>query len=155
MIIAAGGYGEAGGVKPQQADYYPVPAAVEFWRDRLPRENSAAAFQQGRSQNSPDYLPVLTGGEVHAYTLHHLLNQRLVVPVPDLLLLGLAGLLGRSLADRVGKRKGRWAIGLTAATLLYGLIGLQLFISASVLLPWLLPSSLVWLTVLPRLKKAV
>jgi hypothetical protein len=154
VIVAAGGYGEAGGVKPQQVDYYPVPAAVEFWRDRLPLGNGAASFAQGRSQNSPNYLPVLTGGEVHAYTLHHVLNQRLVVPIPDLLLLGLAGVLGRVLSDRVGQRKGRWVLGLTAATGVYGLVGLQLFISAAVLLPWLLPSSLVWLMVCPRLKKS-
>ena len=155
VIIAAGGYTEAGGVKPQQVDYYSVPPAVEFWRDRLPRDNGAATFRQGRSQNTPDYLPVLTGGEIHAYSLHHLLHQRLVVPVPDLLLLGLAGLLGRGLADRVGKRKRPWAIGLALATGLYGFASLQLFVSASVLLPWLLPSSLVWLLLLPRLKKEV
>jgi hypothetical protein len=45
-----------------------------------------------------------TGGESLAYTIHHLLNQRLVVPIPDVWMILIAALLGKSLCFTCLKR---------------------------------------------------
>jgi hypothetical protein len=42
---------------------------------------------------------------------------------------------------------------LAGGTLLYGLLGLQLYISAAVLLPWLLPSAMAWVYVFSVFKR--
>jgi hypothetical protein len=162
VIIASGGYEEAGGIIEGQVDYYDVPAAVQYWRNHLPSQNNAAMFPNGNSANSPTYLPVFTGGEIHSYSVHHLLNQRLVVPVPDVWMVGLAGLLGKSIVLRL-KRQQRlqWTrrrqiqsiSGFATATILYSLISLQLYISAAILLPGLLPLSTFWVYILPTLRK--
>jgi hypothetical protein len=42
---------------------------------------------------------------------------------------------------------------LVGATALYGVISLQVFISAAILLPWLFPSMVYWLYILPLCRK--
>ena len=56
------------------------------------------------------------------------LTRRLVFPIPDL-----------------------WMIGVAATTALYGLAGLQLYISAAILLLWLLPSAILCAYICPKL----
>ncbi len=150
VMIAPGGYGEAG-VSKADEDNFPVPAAVSYWRDR---------------QNPPDQRQVFPGGEAHAYMIEHLLTQRLVVPIPDLWLVGVAALLGKATAlaleKGTGKRqkekgtiglfllsseKGRWLLLPTCATAIYGLTSLQLYITAAMLLPWSLPVATFWIYV--------
>ncbi|MEW6495080.1 MAG: hypothetical protein AB1589_21565 [Cyanobacteriota bacterium] len=150
VMIAAGGYGEAGASKPGE-DNFPVPSAVRFWRSQ---------------ENPPDERRMLPGGEAHAYMIHHLLNQRLVVPIPDLWLIGVAAFLGKGvvliLENEKGERKkgkgkhllflfpsgsGKWVL-LSGATAIYGLASLQLYITASVLLPVLMPVATFWTYIL-------
>ncbi len=147
VMIAPGGYGEAGVSKPDE-DNFPVPAAVSYWRDR---------------QNPPDQRQVFPGGEAHAYMIQHFLSQRLVVPIPDLWVVGVAALLGKATAlaleKRPGKRekekgkimlfllsseRGKWLLLPTCATAIYGLASLQLYITAAMLLPWSLPVATFW-----------
>jgi hypothetical protein len=109
---------------------------------------------------------MFSGGEAHAYMIHHLLNQRVVVPVPDLWLIGVAALLGKGtallLAQEKGKRKnakgkqmllllpsrsGTWVL-LGGATAIYGLVSLQMYITAAILLPLLMPTATFWTYVL-------
>ena len=113
ILISSGGYGET-------LDQFPAPAAIQFWRSQSsdPRDYSSP----GRP---------LTRGEVQAYLIHQHLNQRLVVPIPDIWAIiviwgGLTLLLS-------GKRvRGiYWGAG----CLLYTGVSLQLYISASVILP--------------------
>jgi len=88
--------------------------------------------------------------------IHHLLTQRLVIPIPTLWLIGVAGLLGKgaTLVWRKNDRgRQRWTIGLVSATALYGLVGLQSYISAGILLPWLLPSAAFWIYVWPTIRR--
>ena len=92
VMIAAGGYAEAGASKAGE-DNFPVPAAVDYWRSN-PSESTP-----------PNMRGVFPGGEAHAYMIHHLLNQRLVVPIPDLWLVGLAALLGKGTALALEKGK--------------------------------------------------
>jgi hypothetical protein len=120
-----------------------------------------------RSQeDSPDLRQVFPGGEAHAYMINHFLTQRLVLPIPDLWLVGVAVLLGKGTAlvlenakgeSKKGKRKirlfllpsgsGKWVL-LAGATGIYGLASLQLYITAAVLLPWSLPVGAFWTYVL-------
>ena len=156
VMIVPGGYEEAG-VSKEGEDNFPVPAAVRFWRSQ---------------RHPPDGRLVLPGGEVHAYMLHHFLNQRLVAPIPDLWLVGVAALLGKGTALALekakrareqGKRKqllfllasekDNCLLLLGSATAVYGVVSLQLYITAAVLLPWFLPTATFWSFVLLALFK--
>lgn len=134
VIIAAGGYSEAGIFAGQ--DSYRLPAAVRHWR-----------FWQSRHSEG---LDTITGGEIHAYMVQAFLQNRLVVPVPDLWMIGLAALLGKGLTlRRFDRLNWRWLVGGTTA---YGLLSLQIYISAAILLPILLPVLTFWTYTLPNLK---
>lgn len=125
-IVAPGGY-ERAGLKGRGGDNYTMPLAVAFWRD-WPEEP-------------------FTGGEAHAYMLHHLLNRHLVVPIPDFWMLLLAAVVGKGITLVLlehPRQRQRWLLGLAGATAAYGLLGLQIYISVGVLIPWFLPSVLVW-----------
>jgi hypothetical protein len=95
--------------------------------------------------------------------IQHFLSQRLVVPIPDLWVVGVAALLGKATAlaleKRPGKRekekgkimlfllsseRGKWLLLPTCATAIYGLASLQLYITAAMLLPWSLPVATFW-----------
>lgn len=138
VVIAAGGYEEAG-LLPEQ-DNKVLPAAVRHWR----------FWQENRS--AP--LDIITGGEVHAYMLHHFLTQRLVVPIPDLWMIGVAALCGKitvlALQNRsIHRRQGM--VLLAGATAAYGALSLQAYVSAAILFPWLLPSVIFWIYAFPVL----
>ncbi|MBD1858023.1 MULTISPECIES: CHASE2 domain-containing protein [Leptolyngbya] len=91
----------------------------------------------------------LTGGESLAYMTHHWMHQHLVIPIPDLWMVGVAVIFGKTLSLIISRRSRRWTqvTRLQVSAALVGLIGvyslivLQVYISALVLLPWLLPSS--------------
>ena len=128
IIIAPGGYDEAGITLGQ--DNFAIPLAMTYWRERLGLNDlSSGKF---------------TGSEAHGYMIHHLLTQRLVIPIPDLWAIVLAGFLAKGVILQLGKfsphRQKLLKLGLTSATGIYGLVGLQLYITAEILLPWLLPS---------------
>lgn len=139
VIIAPGGYSDKLG-DPLQGDNFLLPASVSYWRTQ---------------QVPPDPRQIFTGGEIHAYMLHHFLNQRLVIPIPDLWAIGLVALLGKGTAlaleqQRYSQQRRQWYLMLIGATAAYGLISLQLYISAALLLPWLLPSMTFWTYALPH-----
>jgi hypothetical protein len=132
VIIAPGGYGEAGMSKDGE-DNFDLPPALELWRHLENPEN----------QNQ-----VLTGGEIHAYKVHHLLNNRIVVPIPDLWMILMAILLGKTLyyIIQINPRiKLQILIVSGALTAAYGVISLQIYLSSiAVILPWFLPSLTIW-----------
>jgi hypothetical protein len=139
-IIAPGGYSDKLGA-PLESDNFLLPSGVSYWRSR---------------QNPPDPRQLLTGGEIHAYMAHHFLTQRQVVPIPDLWMIGVAILLGKGSALALSQqpsqqRRWLWWAVLTSTTAVYGLVSLQIYISAAVLFPWLLPSVTVWTYALPTL----
>jgi hypothetical protein len=79
--------------------------------------------------------------------IHHFLNRRLVVPIPDLWLIGVAIVLGKLTVEfwkNPSLRKRPLWLMLIAGTGVYGLVSLQLYISAAILLPWVLPIVTVW-----------
>jgi hypothetical protein len=137
VIIAAEGYAEAGIIKDGD-DNSDLPLAAAFW------------------QNNPQKT-LLTGGEVHAYMVHHFLTHRLVVPIPDLWMVVVALFLGKYLSYLIQKNsRYQWKgiLLLSLATTVYGLISLQIYISPiAVILPWFLPSLTIWVYVLPTFIK--
>ncbi len=140
VIIAPGGYSQAG-ITPG-ADNFSVPLAVAYWRGRY---NLASAHPSN-----------ITGSEANAYMIHHLLNQRLVIPLPDLWMILLTALLSKGLSLLLQKQyyhQKQWALGLISFPLIYGLIGLQLYISAAILIPWLLPSATFLIYIWPSLNR--
>ena len=126
VLIIPGGY-KGAGLAGKNEDNFPIPTAVGFWY----------GWQEKR----------FPGGEAHAYMLHHLLTQRLVIPIPDLWMVLLAALLGKGmtliLQDDLRQRQ-QWLIRLGVGTGVYIIASLQVYISLSVLLPWFLPTVLFW-----------
>ncbi|HLO49038.1 MAG TPA: CHASE2 domain-containing protein [Kamptonema sp.] len=136
VLIAPGGYSEAGVIRDGE-DNFKIPPAVSYW------------FNQ-RRHNPRRYF---TGGEAHAYMIHHFLNKRLVVPIPDLWTIGLAVLLGKVTAIALVSRQRTVGL-LLIGIVVYGLISLQLYITAAVLLPWVLPAGTLAIYLLPILVKS-
>ncbi|MEO1621670.1 MAG: CHASE2 domain-containing protein, partial [Cyanobacteria bacterium J06632_3] len=75
VIVASGGYGEAG--TDYDKDYSPLPPAIAHWHRR--------------QADSPRYF---TGGEANAYAVHHFFNAHYVIPIPDVFLLFAGALAG-------------------------------------------------------------
>jgi hypothetical protein len=147
VIIASGGYAEAG--LQLGSDNFPVPAAIAFWRERRQSGSDDTRLSASAQQ-------VFTGGEALAYMVHSWLTQRLVMPIPDLWMVGLAALMGKGMTltfIRQNHRPQCWTLYLAIATAAYGLVGLQVYISAAVSLPWLLPSTALWAYLLPYLRR--
>lgn len=142
VIIAPGGYKEAG-LDEEKKDNYTTPLAIAFWG----REKGLRNWLNGNT---------FTGGEAHAYTVHHLLTRHLVIPIPDFLMILLFSLLGKGmtliLLDNPGKKQ-QLLIGLGGATAVYTIVSLQIYISAAVLSPWFLPSVALWNYVRLALRK--
>ncbi|HEY9667040.1 MAG TPA: CHASE2 domain-containing protein, partial [Coleofasciculaceae cyanobacterium] len=147
VIIAPGGHSEAG-INAQGEDNFRLPPAMTHWRSQ---------------QNPPDLREKLPGGEIHAYLIHHFLNQRFVVPIPDLWMIAVAALLGKGATialesvktekkQRNGKdtqqflssQRSQWMLAMASGTVIYGLVGLQFYITWAVLLPYVLPVATFW-----------
>ena len=119
VLISPGGQIDAG-IKPGE-DNFISPMALTYWRGTNAK---------------------MTGGEVHAYLMHNLLHQRLIIPVPDLWMIGVASLLGKGSAIWVTRKTGRshqgkWLCGMPV---IYGVVIIQGYISLGILFPWLFPS---------------
>ena len=118
VIIAAGGYEEAD-------DNFPLPLALQFTQ-----------------QKSSQYL---TGGEIHAYMVHHFLARHLVIPIPDILALLLTAIISQGIILNIRpSQRQKWILILLAANITYILLGWQLYLSIRLLVPLLFPSVLLW-----------
>ncbi|MGI0491654.1 CHASE2 domain-containing protein [Alkalinema pantanalense CENA528] len=144
VLIAPGGYDEAG-LNGRGEDNFPVPAAIAYWSSQVPAAIAKSSF---------------TGAEAHAYMVHHLLQQRLVIPIPDFLMIALAGLGGQLWikVDRRRVQRNQYRTvkirNFAIVAGIYGLVSLQTFITVSVLLPYFLPIATLGLYVIPALKKS-
>lgn len=126
VLIIPGGY-KGAGLDGKNEDNYAIPLAVGFWR----------GWEEEK----------FPGGEAHAYMLHHLLTQRLVVPIPDLWMILLAAFLGKGMIlilQNNPKKQLKLVIFSGGFTAIYVIVSLQLYISVAVLLPWFLPTILFW-----------
>lgn len=119
VLITPGGHLDAG-IKPGE-DNFKSPQAFNYWQGGAPK---------------------MTGGEIHAYLVHNLLNHRLIIPVPDLWMIGVATLLGKGTAILLGQRRARW---LLIIPVFYAVISLQIYITIAVLLPIVFPTLTYWM----------
>ncbi len=155
VLIAPGGHGDAG-LTGRGEDNFPMPPAVKYWRT-LKNPGDLSRWLPG------DLLRWFPGGAAHAYMIHHFLTQRIVTPIPDLWLVLIAALLGKGIIlalEKVNEQKeqqflwllsdskGKWLVLLTSGSAIYGLASLQLYISAAVVLPWVIPTATLWSFVL-------
>ncbi|MBP5973004.1 CHASE2 domain-containing protein [Brasilonema sp. CT11] len=139
VVLIAVGSDERLGIAPGKADRFDAPAAMRYWT------------QQSQ----------LTGGESLAYMTHHFLRRHFVIPIPDFWVIGVAVILGkitvlllkRQQFSMSPTRRLQIRTAAIGATAVYGVIGLQLYIWASVLLPWLLPSLVFLAYVLPATRR--
>lgn len=140
VIVASDGYVEA-------KDQYSTPTAFEYWC----RSAYLAEYYQ---EDCPSYI---TGGELHAYIVHHLLNSHLIVLIPDWWIICLSALLGKGigfyLLKQPANRHKQQICILLVGMMGYSLFALQIYISAAVLIPVILPSAIFLLYVTPILKK--
>ena len=94
-----------------------------------------------------------TGGEQLAYATHHWMTRHFVIPIPDLWTVLMAGTIAKLLQIRgYGRSQRKW-VWISFSTLGYGILGLQLYLSAKLLLPFFLPSITLILMVFPKFRK--
>jgi CHASE2 domain-containing sensor protein len=109
--------------------------------------------------SSGNFSTSFTGVEINAYMVQHLLKQHLIIPIPDLWMIGIAGFIGKGtqllLSKHQYKKRGNKSllIFLIGGTGAYILMSMQLYISASIVLPLFLPSIALWFYILPDLRK--
>jgi CHASE2 domain-containing sensor protein len=138
VLIAPGGYTLAG-VNKAGEDNFDTPMVIAHWR------------QQANTSTQPYF----TGGEAISYMVHHFLNRRLVLPIPDFWIVALAAIAGKATV-LILKRKRTNQVGVgwfIMATGAYGLGCLQLFVIPGIVLPWLLPSVMFWVYALPIMRR--
>lgn len=142
VIIASGGYQEAGLVPADNVENFAPPAAMQHW------------YLQQNAQNP---YREMTGGEHMGYLFHHFLHQRLVIPIPDFWLVLLAATAGKLITIWLPYHSPKRSTGLlvgAGSTFAYVLFSLQLYISPlAILLPIMLPTVMFWWYVLPVLLK--
>jgi CHASE2 domain len=141
LILASGGSEEE-----MSDDSDNSPMAIWYWRNF----NGKQKF----------YPKDFTTGEYYAYITHHLLTRKLLIPIPDLWMIGLAVIFGKGFVfvmrrKRLGAQKSHlrthaWFWG---GAMVYGVVALQIFVSYAVVLPWLLPMIALGGYVLPRLRQ--
>ena len=123
VVLIAVSSDERLGIASGQPDRFPTPSATDYWTKQ-------------------DYM---TGGESLAYMTHHFLNRRMAIAIPDLWAIGIAVIIGKVTAFMLKKKFKLTQIqivaGTFAAIIFYGIVGLQIYISAAVLLPWFFPSA--------------
>ena len=141
VIISSGGYDQAD-------DNFSVPLAVSYWR---------SIKNQTGQNNSTLRSQIFPGAAAHAYAVHHFLTRHTLLAIPDLWLIGIAAIVGKGITRLLVNQKHSqrqhlvWLSG--GSTVVYALISLQSYVFASVLLPWLLPSALFWLYILPAMRR--
>lgn len=162
VLLIVPNYSDAG--IPRGSDNEPAPRAVQYWS----------------ILDQPNQKPqeTITGGERHAYQLHHFLTRRLVIPLPDIAFVLMAAVLGKSVVllwtqrravddafsthSPVSRLQGRtvewkhklnpWAGWGIAGTIFYGVFSLEVYVSPlAIMMPILLPTLMFWLYVAPIL----
>ncbi len=143
ILIGAGGYKDSG-LSNEHSDIFPLPLGVAYWRMQNPTGGLLQDF---------------TGVEINAYMTQNLIKQHLIIPIPDLWMIGIAVLFGKGtqiflLQYQYSKRCRRLLIALlVGGTVIFALISMQMYISLSLLVPLFLPSATFWVYTLSELRK--
>ena len=139
VLIAPGVYSDMDEYEKQAEDNRGLPLAIAFWRN----QDGWKDFFDGND--------TFTGGEIHAYMIHHFINRDLVIPIPDSWMILLVSILGKFVCIKISKSPesrqllSKYFPGLILTYCLFSLIiSLQIYISLRILVPWLLPSVTLW-----------
>jgi hypothetical protein len=158
---------------PKNSIYSRIPSRALFDPDQNFSFDNAIVFigSGGYSEAEDRFIqppaqdhftdPSLSGVELHAFMVNHLLNRRLVIPIPDGLMILLTALFTKILMQGTipwGKGSKRMKMGGAQGWMIVfiGLIGsmgicLQLFLSVAILVPWFFPSLTIGLYCIPKL----
>jgi hypothetical protein len=143
-------------IAPQQV--YSAIAAKDFLTLRSPMTQPIVLIAPGGGSEdgyvSPqafahqtDYNWQLTGGEIHAYMIQNLLQKRVVIPIPDLWMIGLTSVASK-LLFHIFRKAGRKYIGrgvlLLLVPLIYSITSLGLYQNAAISLPIFFPILVYW-----------
>jgi hypothetical protein len=143
VIIATGRYSKA-------EDNFPMPSAIYYWKPWCHSSHS-------RERQKLGCADIFTGGETHAYMVYQLLSSHRIALIPDVWTVAVAAILGKWAAKKLRQKQTRLRkqqiFELVGATTVYGLVGLQVYISASVSIPWFLPSVIFWSYILSIFRK--
>lgn len=137
IVIAPGGV-EGEGITENE-DNFPLSPALRYWRNQ---------------QIPPNTLDVMPGVEGHAYLFHHFQTQRLVIPIPDVWMILTAALIGKGIVLLVVTQSpSRRLIGFTVlgGSVFYAILSLQVYVSAGLLFPIVLPTAMLWFYIAPSL----
>ncbi|MBV6627285.1 MAG: CHASE2 domain-containing protein [Rivularia sp. (in: Bacteria)] len=139
VLIAPGVYSDMDEYEKQAKDNRGLLLAIAYWRDA----DGWKDFFDGNN--------TFTGGEMHAYMIHHFINRDLVIPIPDCGMILAVAILGKFIAIKLlihSESRQFVSYYFTALVLIYCLlsliISLQIYLSFRILVPWLLPSVTLW-----------
>ncbi|MBF2063588.1 MAG: CHASE2 domain-containing protein [Calothrix sp. C42_A2020_038] len=137
-VLIATGNDERLGKAPGEPDRMPIPTAMKYWT--------------GQSW--------MTGGQSLSYTTHHFIRRHLITPIPDIWLVIVAVLISKIMVYTLKSKSPlkpqiRLQIlsGVLISVVLYGIVALQVYVSAALLLPWFLPSSVFLAYILSATRK--
>ncbi|NER28691.1 MAG: CHASE2 domain-containing protein [Symploca sp. SIO1C4] len=139
VLIAPGGYEEAN-------DNFTLPLAIRYW-------NSIRNIHEINIDRQS-----FTGGEAHAYMIHHILFQHVVLLIPTYWVVFIAAIIGKMInlmREKQNWQQKKMQEGLIVFTAAYGIFCLQIYVSAHFLIPWFLPSVTLWIFVPSFFKKKV
>ncbi|MEM7714858.1 MAG: hypothetical protein AAF349_14985 [Cyanobacteria bacterium P01_A01_bin.68] len=120
------------------------------------------AYRRNKNGLRDFFYPInfLTGGEIHAYAIHHYLNRDLVIPIPDCVTILLISILGKFIRIKllihpdIRKILSRYSSVLILTYVFSStIISLQIYVTARILIPWLLPSITLWNYIRLEIKK--
>ena len=139
VIIAPGVYRDMDKYENLAQSNINLPFAIAYWRNKTGWND----FFRGKN--------TFTTGEYHAYTIHNFINRNLVIPIPDWVMILLISILGKFIKIKLfaypnyRQILSRYLGLLILAYIFFSvIIGLQIYITARVLIPWLLPSITLW-----------
>ena len=139
VLIAPGVYNDMDEYEKQAEDNRGLPLAIAFWRN----QDGWKDFFDGND--------TFTGGEIHAYMIHHFISRDLVIPIPDFAMILLVSVLGKIVCMKILTNRNyrqiisKYSTSLILTYFLFSIIiSLQIYITVRLLIPWLLPSVTLW-----------
>jgi hypothetical protein len=112
----------------------------------VPDEKSDDKFVFPTAHSESKIRRNMVGGEIHAYLLYNLLHKGLIIPIPDLWMVGIVGIISKLLDFWLQQRpkerstnQRQWLMLLGGIPIIVYVISLQTYISVGIAIPILFP----------------